>query len=185
MKRLGYMCLTGLILIPAMAFAASPSEWTGPYAGGQIGWTQTKVDGFSSENALNLAVFGGYNYQITEHFVVGGDIFYGWNAQKRHTFGGGPHSSKFGSTVYGVDGLLGFPVGEQGRFMPYVKIGYGHLEGTGDASGGDDDVRYGAGLQWRLNRPISLSIQYMYQKFGSSSGNWKNETFAFGAIYHF
>ena len=171
--------------MPIAAVAASASEWTGPYAGGQIGWTQTRVDGFSSENALHLGALGGYNFQVSEHFVVGGDIFYEWNEEKRHKFGGGPASSKFGSDVYGVDGLLGFPVGEQGRIMPYLKIGYGHLEGTGDASGSDNHIRYGAGLQWRMNSPVSVYLQYMYQKFGSSSGDWKNETFAVGAAYHF
>ena len=185
MKRLGYMCLAGLIMMPAVALAASPSDWTGAYVGGQVGWTQTRVDGLSSENALNLGAFGGYNFQVSDHFVVGGDVFYGWNQQKSHTIGVGPASLHFGSNVYGLDGLLGFPVGEQGQLMPYVKIGYGHLEGTGDATGSDNDMRYGAGLEWRLTKPFSISVQYMYQKFGSSSGNWRNETFAFGAIYHF
>jgi len=185
MKRSGYFWVAGLMLMPAMVLAATPSEWTGAYVGGQMGWTQTKVDAFSSENALNLGVLGGYNFQLTEHVVVGGDLFYTWNQKKDHTFSGGPAKANFGSDVYGVDGMVGFPVGEQGHFMPYLKVGYGHLEGTGDASGSDDAMRYGAGLQWRLNNPISFSFQYMYQKFGSSSGNWKNETFAFGATYHF
>ena len=185
MKRSGYLWMAGLILMPAMALAAAPSEWTGAYVGGQVGWTKTNVDLFSSENALNIGVFGGYNYQVSAHFVVGGDLFYEWNQKKKHSFGGGIGTSDFGSEVYGVDGLVGFPVGEQGNFMPYLKVGYGHLKATGDASGSENDMRYGAGLQWRLSNPFSLSVQYMYQKLGSSSGNWKNETFAVGATYHF
>ncbi len=185
MKRLGYMCLAGLILMPAMALAAWPSAWTGAYVGGQAGMTQTRVDGFSNENALHLGIFGGYNYQVSERFVVGGDVSYGWNRQKSHTASTGLGSLRFGSDVYGLDGLLGFPVGGQGEFMPYLKIGYGHLEGTGGASGSDSNVRYGAGLEWRLSRPFSVSVQYMYLKLGSSSSNWRNETFTLGAIYHF
>lgn len=185
MKRIMKFGIAGLVLTPAMALAAMPGEWTGPYVGGQVGWTQTKTDHFSSENALNLGVLGGYTAQLSEHLTVGGDVFYQWNQQKDHSFSPGPGTSHFGSTVYGVDGMVGFPVGEMGRFMPYVKLGYGSLHGTGDASGTESAVRYGAGLAWRLSTPVSVSFQYMHQKFGSSSDNWKNDTFSLGVAYHF
>lgn len=184
MKRIRLMSFAGLVLAPALAFAAPPADWTGAQVGAQVGWTQTNVDGFSSENALSLGVQGGYNFQFNRHIVVGGDVFYNWNQKKDHSFAGGG-SANFGSNVYGVDGLVGFPVGEGGRFMPYLKVGYGHLEGSGDASGSDNAWRYGAGLQWRMDTPVSFYVQYMHQKFGSSSGNWKNDTFALGASYHF
>lgn len=185
MKRLGLIGAAVLMMAPAFTLAATPSEWTGAYVGGQIGWTQTKVDLFSSENALNLGIFAGYNYQFAEHVAVGGDVFYDWNENKDHTFRGGVGISHFGSDVYGVDGLVGFPVGYEGRFMPYVKIGYAHLEATGDASGSDDDWRYGAGFQWRLSTQVSAYVQYMYMKLGSASGHWRNETYALGVAYHF
>ncbi len=185
MKRIFLIGIAGLLLAPALAFGAIPSNWTGAQVGAQVGWTKTSLDGFSSENALSLGVQGGYNYQLNRHVVVGGDLFYEWNQKKDHTFALFNSKTNFGSNVYGVDGLVGFPVGQEGRFMPYLKVGYGHLEGTGAASGSDNAWRYGAGLQWRMDAPVSLYAQYMYQKFGASSGNWKNETFAFGAIYHF
>ncbi len=185
MKRLGLLGAAVLMMMPILTLAATPSEWTGAYVGGQVGWTQTKVDYFSSENALNLGAFGGYNYQFAQHVAVGGDIFYEWNEKKDHKFSGGLGTSNFGSDVYGVDGLVGFPLGSQSQFMPYVKLGYVHLRATGDASGSDNDWRYGAGFAWRMSTQISLYAQYMYMKLGSSSMHWKNETYAVGAAYHF
>jgi len=176
--------LTGLLLAPALAVAAGPYSWTGAYVGAAAGVNKTDLDNFSSENTLTLGIDGGYNYQVSEHFVAGGDVFYNYNKQTDHTFSLGG-TSHFGSNVYGVDGLVGFPVGMTGAFMPYAKLGYGHLEATGDASGSDNALRIGAGLAWKVSMPVSVSIQYMHAKYGSSSDNWKNDNLTLGVSYHF
>lgn len=176
--------LSGLLLVPAVALAAGPYSWTGPYVGAESGINRTQTDDFSSRNTLTLGVKGGYNYQVSEHFVVGGDVFYNFNKKTDHSFVYGG-TANFGSNVYGIDGLVGFPVGENGAFMPYVKLGYGHLEATGDASGSDHAVRIGGGLEWRFSQPLSFSVQYMHAKYGSDSDNWKNDNLTFGVSYHF
>lgn len=176
--------LAGLLLLPALAMGQDRYSWTGPYVGADIGINRTRVDQFGAENALTLGLNGGYNYQLSQLLVVGGDIFYEYNRQKDHDFQSG-RAAHFGSNVYGVAGLVGFPVGMVGAFMPYIKLGYGHLQGTGDASGSDNAWRVGAGLAWRLGLPVSVSIEYMHAEYGGGSGNWKNENLTLGVSYHF
>lgn len=185
MKRpLFWPALAGLLLLSGGALAAGP--WTGAYVGFQAGINRNRTDHYGAENAFTLGINGGYDYQVSRHFVAGGDLFFDDNAKRTHSFDICPPcgTRDYGSRVYGIDGMLGFPVGVTGRFMPYLKVGYGHMEGTGDASGSDSAWRAGAGLQWRATLPVSVSIQYMHAKYGDSD-NWKNDNFTLGVTYHF
>ncbi|MGH8273528.1 MAG: porin family protein [Gammaproteobacteria bacterium] len=178
-----------LLFVPAAAFALVPGQWTGPYVGIQAGLNRTSVDGFSSANAFTVGIHVGYDAQLSEHFVVGGDVFYEWNQNKDHSTcisGAGCGSFNFGSNVYGVEGKIGFPLGLAGNFMPYVKLGYSHLDVTGDnVSGSDNALRYGVGVEWMLGESTGLTFQYMRGKYGDDVGNWKNNNFTVGVNFHF
>lgn len=187
MKSLVRVAAAGaLALVPAFAFAAG--SWNGFYAGGQVGVNSTSADnGISSESATDLGAFGGYNFQFSDHFVLGGNAFYEWNQQKSHQFGG-LGSADVGTSVYGVDALAGFPLGQSGAWMPFLKLGYGWADFTGNGStgvGNQSAARYGAGVAWRLTPLLGLNFQYMYQKFGSDVSNWKNQNFTVGVSVHF
>lgn len=179
--------LAVLLLAPAAAFAAIPSQWTGPFVGGQIGLNYNSSDNTSSERAFTADVFGGYEVQFSQHLSVGGDLFYEWNNKKTHNIGGGcvgTCTANYGSQVYGVDGLVGFPLGMGGAIKPFVKIGYGRVHGTGDLSGNEWNWRYGAGVEYRPpSGNWGLMLQYMYQKFGPD--NFKNKNLTVGVTYHF
>lgn len=190
MKRtLSAAALGGMLMLPALASAAAayPYYWTGGYIGFDAGVNRSDRDHFSTENALALGLNGGYDYQVSPHFVAGGGLFYEINSKRDHAFRPCPPcgGSNYGSNVYGVDGMLGFPVGMTGGFMPYVKLGYAHMEGTGDASGSDSTWRIGGGLAWRASLPVSISVQYMHAQYGSNSGHWKNDNLTLGVTYHF
>ncbi|MGH8224987.1 MAG: porin family protein [Gammaproteobacteria bacterium] len=178
--------LGALLLAPAAAFAVIPGQWTGPFVGGQVGVNFNSSDTTSSERAFTANIFGGYELQLSDHFTVGGDLFYEWNNKKDHTIKNclGPCTVNYGSNVYGVDGLVGFPVGTDGAIKPFVKVGYGRVKGTGDLSGNEWDVRYGAGVEFRSTASnIGFIVQYMYQKFGND--NFKNSNLTVGVTYHF
>ncbi len=188
-----------LLLAPVAAFAAMPGPWTGPYVGVQAGLNRTSLSDFklpggatasvSTENAFTLGLRAGYNVQLSDHFAIGGDVFYEWNQDKDHqvcTPGFGCPNTNMGSNVYGVDALFGFPVGFANNFMPYVKIGYGHLDVTGDnVSGSDNDWRYGAGIEWVIGDSLGLIFQYTYAKYGDDVGDWENSNFTLGVNFHF
>lgn len=188
MKRSIRLVLAGLLLAPAAAFAAGTNGWNGPYVGAQAGLNSTSADnGISSESALDLGVLAGYNFQIVPFFTVGGDVFYEWNQQKSHTFAG-MGSADVGTNVYGVDALAGFPLGTSGTFMPFIKVGYGWADFTGNGSSGVSNqsaARYGGGVEWRMSDSLGINFQYMYQDFGGDVSHWKNQNFTVGANFHF
>lgn len=185
MKLLARLAAAGaLALAPAFAFAAGP--WTGPYAGAQVGINSVSADGLSTEQGLTAGVLGGYNFQLANHFVLGGDVFWDWNQSKSHDVNGTTFKVDTGTNVYGIDVLAGFPLGDMGAWMPFAKIGYGWGDPTGDLSGGTQkSVRYGAGVAWRMSDNFSLFAQFMHQNFGSDNGNYTNNNYTVGAGFHF
>lgn len=175
-----------------MAFAAEMGPWSGAYAGGKIGLNQVSSDHTSSENALNLGIYGGYQMQYSRHFVFGGDVFYNWNQKKDHAVydNAGVHvgTANFGTNTYGVDFKAGFPVGDMSHWMPFVKIGYGwaKLQGNGTPSNSEHAPRYGLGLAWMPARHLSFDVQYMHQNFGGGGNdNLQNNNWSVGATWHF
>jgi len=179
-----YACVAALLFAPAIALAAG--GWTGPYAGVQVGINSASMDRLSTEQGLTAGVYGGYNYQFTEHFVLGADAFWNWNQSKSHTVNGTSLQIDTGTNVYGADVLAGFPLGPMNDWMPYAKAGYGWGEPTGDLTGGTQDSwRYGAGVAWRVHTNLAVNFQYMHQNFGGSNSNYTNDNFTVGASWHF
>lgn len=177
------------IAAPA-AFAQGP--WSGAYVGGQVQLNKSSGTQLSSENGLGLGIYGGYQYQFHRHFVFGGGLFYDYNQKKDHSIynpnGTLAGTQKFGTKVYGLDLLAGFPVGTMGKWMPYVKLGYGwskiHASGV-DVSGTESDMRYGVGVAWMIQRHLSLNAQFMYFKVSDHGAHFKNQDLSVGATWHF
>lgn len=167
MKRL--LLLSSAIVLMATPYLAraqgadpSSDAWTGWRAGIQLGVNRNSYDGFGSSNSLTTTLEGGYDYRVNWHLVIGGSLYSDWNSDTSHTVNAFPGSNaNFGSRSYGVDFLAGFPVN---NFLPFVKVGYGHVSITGDLSGSTDSARYGAGVMWRFNPSSALVFQYTYQK---------------------
>lgn len=176
---------TALLAI-APVFALAATDWSGAYAGAQAGINHTTAgNSISNENALDAGVLAGYNFRLAPMFVLGGNAFFEWNQSKGHNVSGAGPTFDVGTNVYGVDVLAGIPIAE-GVWLPYIKVGYGWADFTGDANVGTQDaVRYGLGVEWRVAERIGVAFQYMYQKFGSEVSNWKNENFTAGVNFHF
>ncbi|MDN5865036.1 MAG: porin family protein [Gammaproteobacteria bacterium] len=190
--------LLALLFVPAAALAAQQGEWSGPYAGVEVGSNQSSanpeysVTDFSGSD-FATAIYGGYDWQLDRHIVLGGDIFYLWNAITGHiecNFGSCLEDD-VGSNVYGLDGRIGFPFGYQGQFMPYVKAGYGHFEFTGDFEGDADGWRLGTGIEWRFSHNISLMLQYIHAEYDVKANffakpvTWKNDNYTVGINWRF
>ena len=191
MKRsLLLTCAGVLACLPLMAQAqdSNPYDgWTGWHAGIQLGVNHNSYDGFGSSNAMTTTLEGGYEYRAGLHLVLGGSLFSDWNSDTSHDVRGFPGvSANFGSHVYGVDFMAGFPVN---NFLPFVKLGYGHVSLSGDLSGSDNSARYGAGVIWRLDPNSGVVFQYMYQKAtipnAASNGDFKNGNLTVGYDWFF
>lgn len=187
MKR-AYWCAPALFLCaPAVAVAAVPGQWAGPYFGVKAGLSQSSGAGFSSEIGFTAGLVAGYDWRFSRHLVVGGDATYFWNQDVGHTacIAGVCGNVNAGSNVMAVDGRVGFPLGRTQRFMPFVKIGYGHLELTGKIDGDDGAFRYGGGLEWRFGYNTSLVFQYMHADYGGGVANWSNDNFIVALNFRF
>lgn len=77
-----------------------------------------------------LGLEAGYGWALGRT-VLGIDAGYGYNTTGRSSYFSG--NQGYGSHDYGLGLKFGIPITD--KLMPYAKLGYGHLVGTGSASG--------------------------------------------------
>ena len=157
-KHLVLCCFSGASLILALTPGlAQAQDFSGPYVGAQagIGILDTKGSTIAgpfddtSTSAVASAVLG-YRTPLGEDgpLVLGieGDV--------------GIYS-KGSDARYGVSGLVGFRVGDNG--MAYARGGYAWRDGirTGVGKGIDGPV-YGGGFEFGLSEQLSFRIDYKY-----------------------
>ncbi|HEU0196570.1 MAG TPA: porin family protein [Nevskiaceae bacterium] len=172
-----------LACAPALALAAQApgaGYWAGPYIGGELGLNDASGDHVSSSTAFTVSPHIGYNAAVPlrgafSPLILGADFFGEFNTETDH----GP--AHFGSNVFGVDFLAGMPIGTQRRLMPYVKLGFGDLVGTGDLDGSDTSLRVGVGAEYHLQRNWGLRLQWIHQ----DADHITNNNFTAGVDYHF
>ncbi len=191
MKRLLLVsCAAALVMTPLFARAqdsGSFNRWTGWRAGLQLGMNSNSYDGYESSSTFTTGMEIGYDFRLNRHLVLGGNLYSEWNNDTNHKLSSFPVLNvNYGSRAYGVDGLIGFPVN---NFLPYVKLGYGHVSITGDLYGSDNSMRYGVGLFMRLDSHSALAVQYMYQKASipnvMGNGDFKNGNLTVGYNWFF
>lgn len=172
----------------AATSAGESSFWTGAYAGGQVGLNDASADGLSSEDSFTVSPHIGYNVAVPlrgtySPLILGADAFAEFNGKADH----GPHPGpggrgpRFGSNVYGIDALAGMPLGARRQIMPYFKLGFGTLNGTGDLGDSETSVRIGLGAEYRLNSYLGITGEWMHQ----DADHITNNNFTAGVNYHF
>lgn len=123
-----------------------PYNWTGFYAGVNVGYDWTTLDGTatlaaisdSGSTTLNGIIGGGqigYNWQTSSNIVLGieGDIqASGQNKTESRNYLGFVYSGTYKVTYFGtIRGRLGYAMD---RWMPYVTAGIGYGEATANAT---------------------------------------------------
>lgn len=185
MKSIRSRIVAGMLLaLPLPALAASSSyigaglPWTGPYIGAHAGINESSAGGLSTENALTAGITGGYrvalNTSTPQPIIVGGDVFADLNAQATHNY-----NVSYGSNVIGVDVMAGYPLGVNRALLPYVKVGLGDLQATGDLGGNDVGGRFGLGVKYHIQPRLAVGAQWMTQSADSIS----NDNFTVGVDY--
>ena len=172
-----------LLALPLSAMAmpapyAGTTPWTGAYIGAHAGINQSSASGLNTENSLTAGLSGGYRLALANGsaspIIIGGDIFADLNAQATHNA-----NVTYGSNVFGVDLMAGYPLGEAQAWLPYVKVGLGNLQATGDLGGSDIGGRLGIGVKYHLQPRLSVGAQWMSQDANSIS----NDNFTVGVDY--
>jgi opacity protein-like surface antigen len=176
------------VVVPAPAPAPALPSWTGGYVGGQLGWADAEIDGDTgdaSDDGLFGGVYGGYDYDFGNNFVLGGELAY-----DRHDL-----SASSAGIGYELDNAVratargGYAFGNT---LAYVKGGAEWLDGettvAGDSSGASDwGWVAGAGVEHRVTERVTAGAEYLYHRvddFGDA-GDLTANTIAARVSYRF
>jgi opacity protein-like surface antigen len=157
---------------PMPAAPATPN-WTGFYAGGQIGYANAGWDGISDEfendnafdgdDGLIGGLVAGYDYDLQNGFVVGAGLDYDFT------------DIDLGAQNASIEEVF------RAKLRGGYKIGRGLLYGTGgyawadtDNLGDDDGYFVGAGYEHLVTDNFSLGLEGLYHEiddFGTGVGD--------------
>jgi outer membrane immunogenic protein len=129
------------------------NDWSGFYAGAQVGFGEGELSPSASEDLTSYGVQGGYLYDLGK-FVVGGEVAYA-NLDLDET------DSDAYALRAGV--IAGY---DAGRFLPYLTGGYANLNtdnGTADVN--DGGYYYGAGVDYAVTSNVRVGVEYLEHKF--------------------
>lgn len=144
--------------VPAAPYAAPVStafDWTGAYVGGDVGysWANKPSSFGKNSDAVVGGVFAGYNYQLQNNIVVGGEgeVAYG-GSDPLATWTGAIR----GRAGYAFDNLLFY--GTAGGL-----VGQGEMKNNG-ASETRTHIGYqvGAGIEAALTKNVTARAEYLY-----------------------
>lgn len=141
----------------------APSDWSGFYAGGQLGWGWLSGDAragdLDGDGAIG-GVTGGYRRDLGR-LVVGGEVQYDWS-DIALDYGDDDAAGDL-EALWRVKGLAGY---DAGQALIYGSVGWARASGEalGDDFDGDGWV-VGAGVDYRLNDRLSLGGELMRHRF--------------------
>jgi opacity protein-like surface antigen len=142
-----------VIAAPAPVAPATPN-WTGFYAGGQLGWAwvDTDIAGVDGDDVIG-GIVAGYDYDLGD-WVVGGGIDYDFA------------DIGLSGTTASVEEVF------RAKLRGGYKIGQGLLYGTGGYAwadtnniGDDDGWFIGGGYEHRVTDNVSVGGEVLYHQF--------------------
>ncbi|MBS1184241.1 MAG: hypothetical protein H6Q99_4121 [Proteobacteria bacterium] len=165
--------------------ASNTFDWTGAYVGADVGysWANKASAAGKDHDAVVGGVFAGYNYQLQNNIVVGGEgeVAYG-GADPLASYTGAVR----GRVGYAFDNILVY--GTVGGL-----VGQGEMKGNG-TSNTRTHVGYqaGAGLEAALTNNITARAEYLYtgtneRDYGAAGGeaDLSGNAVKFGVAYKF
>ncbi|MHB1942765.1 MAG: porin family protein [Acidiferrobacteraceae bacterium] len=156
--------------------SAGGSRWSGPYIGARVGVNDAAFSDVSGSSTYTGGLEAGYLTNLNGP-VVGLDGFVDLNPNNTHA-----PDVNFGSRVYGVDLILGL---DNGPFMPYAKVGYAQIHGTGALTGTGSGFHGGLGVEYMVYHNVGVDGQWTYDRANLDGGTLKNNNFTVGANLHF
>ena len=142
------------------------NDWTGFYAGGQLGYGWLDSDAINDEDDPAGALYGvhaGYNYDFGS-VVLGGEIDYDLTNIEIDD----PASEV--ESVARAKAKLGY---DAGLFMPYLTAGVARVSTTDALDGETDGSFAGLGLSYMLSDTLILGgevLQHQFEDFADNDG---------------
>jgi len=166
-------------LLAALATAtATAGEFDGGWLGAKVGSNRSSVTGFDTKNATTYGLEAGYNWNMGG-YLLGVDGFVDSSNKASHN----PAPYTYGSSAYGLDMKLGI---DGGSWLPYAKVGYARIDGTGDAGAiGGGDVHLGLGVEYKFAPNWSLAGEYANSSAKTGGLKLNNNNLTLGLNYYF
>lgn len=142
------------------------NDWTGFYAGGQIGYGRLDSSAIEDDDDPSGAIYGvhaGYNYDFGT-LVLGGELDYDLTSIEIDT----PDSEV--DSVARAKVRLGY---DAGQVMPYVTAGVARVETTDDLDGETDGSFAGLGVSYMLSDAFIVGgevLQHQFEDFADNDG---------------
>ena len=154
-------CLAISLIAGIAAGSAHAQDWTGWYAGVQVGSSNFELDSGPSDDGPNFGLHAGYRRQYPSGLVLGAE----------GEFNNTDLTLSGGDDVDGLCRLLKGSIGySYGDTLPYVTAGVSKLRSSD--LGDDYGLAVGAGVVHRLNSRFSVGIEGVYlDHSGVGSGN--------------
>ncbi|KPC55381.1 outer membrane beta-barrel protein [Amantichitinum ursilacus] len=183
-QRLCLSILTALICTQALA----ADDFAGFFVGIKAGDNRSSTSGNFQTDSKNAVTAGGeigYNVQW-DSFLIGLSGFYDYVDKSDHNLLTTGLTSNYGARLGGADFKLGVPVN---KFLPYLKLGYGRLEGSGGDglinNFGGNDFHGGAGLEYKLAPHWGLAAEWTQMRVGDNGVKFKSNSYTLNLNYYF
>ncbi|HWJ73012.1 MAG TPA: outer membrane protein [Kaistia sp.] len=159
----------------ATAFAAPVGfTWTGPYLGAIVGYTWST---FEASNGLlggrsidaeggKIGGYAGYNYELGNNVVVGGEMDLNWDDVKGNTRSFGSVDQTWDSTIraragYSFGRVMAYGTG--GAAVSGARIDTGAFSSSATHWG----WTLGAGAEAAITDHVTARVEYQYADYGS------------------
>ncbi len=146
-----------------MAPPPSGADWTGFYAGGQLGYANVSTPAFGADaDGLTYGVHAGYLYDFGT-LVVGGEVEY-----DRADDISEPASGIALDSVTRLKLRAGY---DAGAWQPYAVIGAARAETSGALVTDDDGAFAGLGLDYALSDRMRVGAEVLQHQFKDYGGS--------------
>lgn len=145
--------------VPAPAPVVYGSDWTGFYAGAQVGYGKSKSPAFSQD--IDGAVYGvhaGYNYDFGQ-YVLGGEVDY-----DKTNISDAAGSGIELDSVARLKLRAGY---DAGSFLPYFTAGVAQAKTTGSLAATDTGNFYGLGVDYMVSPNVMVGGEVLKHKFSN------------------
>ena len=163
-----------VIAAPVPAAPVTPN-WTGFYAGGQLGYADIDPDNFNDDDGVIGGLVLGYDYDLGNNWVIGAGLDYDFA-----DIDVGPNASL--EEIFRAKLRGGYKIG---RGLLYATGGYAWADT--DNLGSDDGYFIGGGYEHLVTDNISVGGEILYHEFdfGNPAGDIEATTVQVKATYRF
>ena len=194
------LVLASTVLLGHPSFAET---FNGPFIGAQAGWSEDRLSrtqtslgrlvGSGHHSSVGVGGFAGYDYKLTNRFVIGAEA--GLSVGTDDAMTGGDTGSRFmidPKQSIDLSARAGYLIDD--KTLVYGRAGYSNVKERTlllSASGRptDSDTRdawlVGAGLEREVLPKVTTRLEYRYTDLSDGSGKWDRHQGLLGAAYHF